>query len=161
MKVHIFHIVQEGLTNAIKHAKASSVRAVVRAGSVDGAAQTANGAVEVSIEDDGVGLTREMKAETGLGLGLIGIRERALALGGQMTVGSGPDKVRRERRHSKHSGVSKMRPQSIRVLLVDDHAIVREGFRRLLEKQEGIAIVGEADNAASAYQVYKDKSPTS
>jgi two-component system, NarL family, sensor histidine kinase UhpB len=92
MKAHIFHIVQEGLTNAIKHAGASNVRAVVRACSGDGAAQTANGSVEVLIEDDGVGLTHEMKAETGFGLGLIGIRERALALGGQMTVGSGPEK---------------------------------------------------------------------
>jgi two-component system, NarL family, invasion response regulator UvrY len=52
-----------------------------------------------------------------------------------------------------------MRPRNIRVLLVDDHAIVREGFRRLLEKQEGIAIVGAADNAASAYQVYKEQKP--
>ena len=39
---------------------------------------------------------------------------------------------------------------SIRVLLVDDHAVVREGYRRLLEREPGIEVVGEAGNAAQA-----------
>jgi DNA-binding NarL/FixJ family response regulator len=33
-----------------------------------------------------------------------------------------------------------------RVLVADDHAIVREGLKRILEGQEGIEIVGEATN---------------
>ena len=37
-----------------------------------------------------------------------------------------------------------------KVLLVDDHAVVREGYRRLLEDQPGIHVVGEAGNAAEA-----------
>jgi DNA-binding NarL/FixJ family response regulator len=40
----------------------------------------------------------------------------------------------------------------IAILLVDDHPIVREGYRRLLERQPDYAIVAEADNAADAYQ---------
>ncbi len=40
----------------------------------------------------------------------------------------------------------------ITVLLVDDHAVVREGYRRLLERQPGIEIVGEAANSAQAYE---------
>ncbi len=37
-----------------------------------------------------------------------------------------------------------------KILLVDDHAIVREGYRRLLEDEPGIQVVGEAGNAAQA-----------
>jgi two-component system, NarL family, invasion response regulator UvrY len=39
---------------------------------------------------------------------------------------------------------------STKVLLVDDHAIVREGYRRLLEEEPNIRVVGEAGNAAQA-----------
>ena len=52
-----------------------------------------------------------------------------------------------------------MRPQSISVMLVDDHAVVREGYHRLLEKHEGITVVAEAADAAGAYQAYKSKQP--
>ena len=38
----------------------------------------------------------------------------------------------------------------IRVLLVDDHAVVREGYRRLLERDEGLTVVGEAAAMAEA-----------
>ncbi len=47
----------------------------------------------------------------------------------------------------------------ITILLVDDHPIVREGYRRLLERQPGYRIVAEADNAADAYQAYREVSP--
>ena len=36
----------------------------------------------------------------------------------------------------------------IRVLLADDHAIFREGLRKLLDSDEDITIVGEAQNGA-------------
>ena len=41
----------------------------------------------------------------------------------------------------------------IRVLLVDDHAVVREGYRRLLEREPGIEVAGEATTAAEAYEL--------
>jgi DNA-binding NarL/FixJ family response regulator len=47
----------------------------------------------------------------------------------------------------------------IRILLVDDHAIVREGYRRLIEKHADIAVVGEAGDAASAYKTFKIARP--
>src|SRR5688572_7543872 len=40
------------------------------------------------------------------------------------------------------------------VLLVDDHAVVREGYRRLLEVNEGITVVGEAACATEAYDMF-------
>ena len=52
-----------------------------------------------------------------------------------------------------------MSRKTIRVLIVDDHAIVREGYRALLAKHEGLKVVGEACDAASAYQCYKDTRP--
>lgn len=42
----------------------------------------------------------------------------------------------------------------VSVLLVDDHAVVREGYRRLLERHGGIAVVGEAANAAAAHAMF-------
>ena len=40
------------------------------------------------------------------------------------------------------------------VLLVDDHAVVREGYRRLLEESGRITVVAEAASAAEAYQLF-------
>ena len=47
----------------------------------------------------------------------------------------------------------------IRVMLVDDHAIVREGYRSLLQKQDRLEVVAEAGDGAEAYRVYKDAKP--
>lgn len=52
-----------------------------------------------------------------------------------------------------------MSGKRVRVLLVDDHAVVREGYRTLLEKHEGLIVVAEAENAVAAYQRYKDTQP--
>lgn len=52
-----------------------------------------------------------------------------------------------------------MSGKTVRVLLVDDHAVVREGYRRLMEKHEGLTVVGEAADAAAAYRCYKDTRP--
>jgi len=40
----------------------------------------------------------------------------------------------------------------IRVLIVDDHAILRDGIRSLLDRQEGITVVGEAENGREAVE---------
>jgi DNA-binding NarL/FixJ family response regulator len=47
----------------------------------------------------------------------------------------------------------------IKVLLVDDHAVVRQGYRRMLEEENNIDIVAEAADAASAYQQFKSTAP--
>jgi two-component system, NarL family, response regulator LiaR len=41
-------------------------------------------------------------------------------------------------------------PESIRVLVVDDHAVVREGLRTFLELQDGIEVAGEAADGEQA-----------
>ena len=47
----------------------------------------------------------------------------------------------------------------ISILLVDDHPIVRQGYRRVLENQSDFRVVAEADNAASAYGAFKTYAP--
>jgi DNA-binding NarL/FixJ family response regulator len=47
----------------------------------------------------------------------------------------------------------------ITVLLVDDHALVRRGFRRLLEDDPSIVVVGEGSNGDEAIQLMKELSP--
>ena len=47
----------------------------------------------------------------------------------------------------------------IRVLLVDDHAVVRTGFRLLLQAHPGTTVVGEADSGESAYKRFLELSP--
>ena len=42
----------------------------------------------------------------------------------------------------------------VTVLLVDDHAVVREGYRRLLERHGDIAVIGEAADAATAHALF-------
>lgn len=66
------------------------MRAVVR---IDLASRSGAGLVEATVEDDGAGLAREIRGELGFGLGLIGIRERTLALGGEMSVVPRPKKA--------------------------------------------------------------------
>jgi two-component system, NarL family, invasion response regulator UvrY len=48
---------------------------------------------------------------------------------------------------------------TIRILLADDHAIVREGYRSLLSKQPGLKVVAEAGDGAEAYRLYKVYEP--
>ena len=45
------------------------------------------------------------------------------------------------------------------ILLVDDHPVVREGYRRLLERQPEFVVSAEAETAADAYRLYKAHAP--
>jgi two-component system, NarL family, invasion response regulator UvrY len=52
-----------------------------------------------------------------------------------------------------------MNAAPIRIMLVDDHAVVRAGFRRLLEQEAEIRVVAEADSGERAYQLYQEHAP--
>ncbi len=47
----------------------------------------------------------------------------------------------------------------IRVVLVDDHAVVRTGFRLLLHSQPGVTVVGEAESGETACLRYQELTP--
>ena len=55
--------------------------------------------------------------------------------------------------------MSEVAATGISVLLVDDHPIVRQGYRRVLESQGDLHVVAEADNAADAYSAFKTHDP--
>src|ERR1043165_6723658 len=47
----------------------------------------------------------------------------------------------------------------ITVLLADDHSLVRRGFRRILEDDPGITVVGEAQNGDEAIALARQLKP--
>jgi DNA-binding NarL/FixJ family response regulator len=49
--------------------------------------------------------------------------------------------------------------ETITVVLVDDHALVRRGFRRILEDEAYIQVVGEAGNGPEAIQLVRELKP--
>ncbi len=51
-------------------------------------------------------------------------------------------------------------PDKISVLLVDDHSLVRRGFRRILEDEPDIEVTGEASDGDEAVAWRRNCSPT-
>jgi two-component system, NarL family, invasion response regulator UvrY len=49
--------------------------------------------------------------------------------------------------------------QTIKVVLVDDHPVVRDGYRRLLEQTPNIKVVAEAGDGESGYDCYRKLAP--
>ena len=45
------------------------------------------------------------------------------------------------------------------IMLVDDHAVVREGYRSVLQKQPGLRVIAEASDGAEAYRLFKEAKP--
>jgi DNA-binding NarL/FixJ family response regulator len=45
------------------------------------------------------------------------------------------------------------------ILLVDDHSVVREGYRSVLQKQPGLRVVAEAADGTEAYRLFKSAAP--
>jgi signal transduction histidine kinase len=76
--VSAYRIVQEGITNALKHASASQVDVTLR---------YAQDELEIEVRDDGRGTS----GSDGLGHGLAGIRERVKIFGGEMSAGAAPE----------------------------------------------------------------------
>ncbi|MFF7688527.1 sensor histidine kinase [Streptomyces syringium] len=83
VQVTVYRVVQEALTNVLKHADARSVtvRLVWEPATL-----------AVTVENDGAGAAVP-RPYAGSGRGLIGIRERAAALGGTAVSGPGPQGV--------------------------------------------------------------------
>lgn len=77
----IYRVVQEGLTNAFRHAKATKVDITIEPVARTSAARSSEYAVRVGVRDNGAGL-RDHKQ----GFGLVGMQERLMALGGSVSV---------------------------------------------------------------------------
>jgi signal transduction histidine kinase len=80
LETALYRIVQEAMTNVVRHARATRVDVLV---------ELRGDRVTLMIEDDGIGFDPEA-SQVGEHFGLLGIRERAEALGGTLTVESSP-----------------------------------------------------------------------
>ena len=50
-------------------------------------------------------------------------------------------------------------PEKIKVLIVDDHQVVRQGLRTFLELQEDVLVVGEAEDGETAVEMVRQLNP--
>ena len=141
----LLRILGEALTNVRRHSGASHVRVGV-------------GIIEeklwAEVVDDGRGFdategSEEAASATG-GLGIRGMRERARALGGDLKIESDPEtgtKVRFEMALEK--GREDLE-EEVRILLIEDHATVREALAATFEREEGFEVVGQAGSLEEA-----------
>ena len=129
-----YRIVQEALTNTLRHAGASRAEVTVRSGP-DG--------VELDVVDDGRGAAGAAR------------RRRP---GHRRDAGAGRDGRRHPGRRpaagrrlpGPRAAAGGVGPVTIRVLLADDQALVRGGFRMILEARPDLEVVGEAGDGAEA-----------
>lgn len=166
----VLRIAQEAMTNTLRHAQARTVRVTLTFGADE---------MRLLISDDGIGFdpSAEERAlsPTG-GFGMTSMQERARLAGGWAEVRSAPGmgtevealipcSPGREEAPSLTStsttanipagGVS----DRIRVLIVDDHEVVRQGIRSVLERAEGMAVVGEAADGEAAIEEIRTRAP--
>ena len=80
MASHAFRILQEALTNVTRHASATRVDVTVR---------NLGTALILGVEDNGIGIMTQSLSGVS-SLGLVGMRERAVACGGNLMVRGQP-----------------------------------------------------------------------
>ncbi len=135
--VSAYRIVQEALTNTLKHAAASRADVRVRYWPDE---------LEVEIIDDGRGATALIRDEPGRP----GVDRHARACRPARRPTDGGAGIRRRVRRARQAADLGRCAVSIRVLLADDQAMVRAGFRMILESDPEIEVVGEAANGEQA-----------
>ena len=146
MEISLFRVVQESLTNIHRHA--NSRTAAVRM-------QINDEKLTLEVVDQGKGAPGQGSAgEFAEGIGIKGMRERLHELGGTLEIAAteAGTTVRAVlpiagRPKAPEGGAAKAKA---RLLLVDDHEIVRQGLASLLQGVEGFEICGEAGTGEDA-----------
>lgn len=165
VRIFLFQAARELLFNTVKHAQAQS--ALVRLTRLD------EDRLRLTVADDGLGFdpTRAKRDSTMSGFGLFSIRERLELIGGRLEIVSAPGQgtemiieVSGGRPQSAAetpvptaaaSGPAKERRASprMRVMLADDHPVLRKGLADLLREQSQIDVVGEAQDGQEAMEL--------
>jgi PAS domain S-box-containing protein len=169
MRSQLFQAVRELLFNVVKHAQSSQATVELTT--------TENQGVRITVTDNGVGFDpADLEANSTHGFGLFSIGERLQVIDGRMEVASQPGQGTRITLEIPHacsaaepttatvapaatdSGTTATEvhgfapEEPIRVLLADDHAILRQGLARLLRQQAGIEVVGDAADGQQAVE---------
>jgi PAS domain S-box-containing protein len=171
----LFQSVRELLMNVVKHAKTDRAQVSVRS---DGEELT----IEVADAGRGFDASARPSGQPGQDplrqFGLFSIRERMEALGGRFVVESTPGRGTRASLMlpcgSKRpdlvtpavQGVAGLagvavakREGATRILLVDDHAMVRQGLRGILDGYQDLHVIGEAADGQEAVELARALSP--
>ena len=165
----LFEVTRELLFNVVKHAKVD--RAVVRL-------WQSEGQVRVEVADEGIGCAPDLLLQPQhTSFGLFSIQERLLGLGGTLEVIPGEKRGSRFRINLPRAGEADLSADAenvakpgvgegdtpghdrLRVLLADDHQILRQGLAELLAAQPGTQVVGEASNGAEAIIMARQLKP--
>lgn len=79
VRLSVFRIVQESLTNVVKHSKSKDVKVLMNIGKTE---------LKLIIEDQGVGFSRKLKKQdsSGFGFGVLGMKERVRLLNGEFEI---------------------------------------------------------------------------
>ena len=141
----LYGIAREALNNVRKHARAAAVTLSLRCGPDEAA---------LVVRDDGVGFDPAAGAGRDAGhFGLVGMRERARLLGGTLAVTAAAGRGTEVRvRIPLPPAPAERGEQPVRVLLCDDHEVVRRGVAGALLTDPGLAVVGEAGSGAEALE---------
>ena len=134
---HLYRIAQEAITNAVKHGRARSVVVSL---------SRSRSSATLAIADNGAGFPRDIRTVQGMGLRIM--QYRADTIGATLTIDGAN---RKGRRFSVNSSSNDM--EKVTVLLADDHIVVREGLRMLVEIEGDIEVVGEAKTGREAVEM--------
>lgn len=168
----LFRVVQEGLTNVLRHS--GSKRAWIEL-------SVSPHQVQISVADEGKGVNSETLRKLNgrkeiLGVGIPGIRERLRQFGGTLEVHSGrrgtilvaivpAERISAGNLVQAQSdedfaapGVAESSARK-RILLVDDHEMIRHGIRSLLEVYDDLEICGEAADGLEAIAKARELDP--
>jgi PAS domain S-box-containing protein len=143
----VLRILGEALTNARRHAGAR--RVVVR---VWGSPR----ALWAEVSDDGRGFDRLAPSATTDATGIRGMRERAVLVDGHLVIRGEAGVGTTVRLEVPLATDGDDGPEQVRVLLVEDHAAVREAMASAFERDAGLRIVGQASSLREARALLGD-----
>ena len=144
-----YRIIQEALTNVVRHAGPTTPASTVR---------HRHDQLEIQIDDDGAPVGRPPNpTPAGQGHGLVGMRERVNLFGGDLSRGP----RRRWFPGVRQPAVRRGDPVTIGVVIADDQALLRGGFRVLVDSAADIEVVGEAATAPRRSTSSRRLGPTS
>jgi PAS domain S-box-containing protein len=135
----VLRLVGEALTNARRHSGAASIRV---------SASRSGPQLCVEVSDDGRGF--QLGGETAVGgSGIIGMRERVVLLEGDLDIRSRPGQGTSVRVQLS-LGQGEEPKRKARVLLVEDHAAVRQAIAAMFEREADFDLVAQAGTLAEA-----------